>query len=69
MGAGGMKGYQECSAVDLGMRPDNGSGRTERRGLQPVYLVFWQAWPVSYQGLSAGAGCWDAVAEFGEGKG
>lgn len=46
MGAGGMKGYQECSAVDLGMRQDNGSGRTERRGLQPVYLVFWQAWPM-----------------------
>lgn len=40
MGAGGLQGYQECSAVDLGMRQDNGSGRTERRGLQPVYLVF-----------------------------
>lgn len=45
---------QTCFAAELGVIVGNliwkKTGR--RKNLQTVYLVFWQAWPMDYQGLS-----------------
>lgn len=45
---------QTCFAAELGVIVGNliwkKTGR--RKNLQAVYLVFWQAWPMDYQGLS-----------------